>query len=701
MSESSRKVAVQAMLSAESVAVVGATDDPGKPGFRLLDYLTRFGYRGRVYPVNPRLETCQGMACYPDLESLPEVPQLVGVVVAARRVPGILREAATLGVGSAVVISAGFAEAGTEGGRLQDEVAEIARSHPILICGPNSVGITRSANSMALTFTEALTRGPLAAGHVGMVSQSGAFGTVLYAQARDRGIGINTYISSGNEACVSLGDYVEALVDEPDIHVVGAYVEGLRDAEALTRAAVRSRELGKPLVMLKVGRSEQAGQAAASHTGSLVGNDDAYRAAFDRHGIVRVGDEKELLDVIEAFQLTKNRAPKDNRVAIVSTSGGAGVLLTDLLEVHGLRLAHISDSLHNRLRTLLPEFAGFGNPIDVTGRFVTDPTGLEDVVNAVAADPEVDLVIAFVGLAWSSPEQWAAAFKGMADLNCPIMVVAPLLDDALADSLRTLNVPVCRSLRQAASVSAALVRWGGWTPPVVEPTTPTLNANEVNALPAGVLDEDRFKTVLASVGLAMPRARVTTSPQEAAELAAELGCPVALKADVIGLAHKSDLGGVLLGYTAEEVPEGYAKLRSAVATASPEIRLNGVRVEEMIDDGIEMVIGAVRAHPFGALVMVGAGGTEIELKRDLAYGIAPITTAEAYDMISALEMLPLLKGYRGREEADVDALATVLVQVSQLAADMGDRLVEMDLNPIVVRPQGKGVMVLDAMAVLD
>ena len=700
MADLSKRDGIHAMLAAKSVAVVGATDNAGKPGFRLLSYLREFGYKGAIYPINPRQQVCQGLKCYPNLKSLPAVPDLIGVVVAAERVPAIVRDAAVLGVKSAVIVSAGFAEAGAEGACLQAELAEIAASHGILIVGPNSVGVTRTSHDLAVTFTEALTRGSLASGGVGMVSQSGAFGTVLYAQARDRGVGINTYISSGNEASVSLGDYVEALIEEPDIEVVGAYVEGLRDVGALVRASLRSRELNKPIVVLKVGRSDRAGQAAASHTGSMVGNNEAYRAAFSRLGIIQVEDEQELLDTIELLQVSRTKATRGNRVAIVSTSGGAGVLLTDLLEEQGLELAQISADLEVQLRDLLPEFASLGNPIDVTGRFVTDPTGLDEVVTAVAADPGVDLVIVFVGLAWSSQEQWTTAFKAMAEAESTVVVSAPLLDDTLAASVRALGLPVGRSLRQTASACSALVRWGTWQPPADAVTAPVLAHGEVARLPGGLLDEDRYKSLLASIGLAVPRARVATSVDEAVEFAVELDAPVALKAHVQGLAHKSDFGGVLLGLNPEQVSDGYAQIRQAVAEVAPPENLHGVRVEEMVEGGVEILIGAVRAEPFGALVMVGAGGTEVEIKKDLAHGIAPLTVSEAHAMISSLNIFPLLRGYRGGPNADLDALASALVQVSQLAVDLGERLIEMDLNPVLVRPDSQGVVVLDAMAVL-
>lgn len=701
MAELSRPEAIRAMMSADSIAIVGASENATKPGYRPVSYLKRFGYTGRLYPVNPRLDTCQGLPCYPNLSCLPEAPDLVGVVVAAARVPEVLREAARLGTRSAVVISAGFAEAGPEGVRLQEEITEIAREHGMLVCGPNSVGVIRSQRGLALTFTEALTRGGLAEGPVAMVSQSGAFGTVLYAQARERGLGVSAYVSSGNEACVSFGDYVEALIEEPDISVVGGYVEGLREFESLKRAADTGRRLGKPIVVLKVGRSEPAGQAAASHTGSLVGDDNAYRAAFRQQGILQVEDEQELLDVLDALQSLRN-APTGNKVAVVTISGGAGVLLTDLVEANGLRLASISPDLKNRLGDLLPEFASVENPIDVTGRFVTDPSGLDEVLGAVAEDPGVDLVIAYVGLAWSHSEQWATTLERADNAGAPLVVAAPLLDAVLRKALRARGVSVCTSTRQTVAVCSALVQWGTWKKSEPRPDT-GLNGGPVPSelLLSGTIEEDRAKTFLAAAGLPVPKALVTASAAEAETFARRLNRPVALKAHVKGLTHKTDVGGVILNVSPEDVHREYERLQTSFAKRAPHLQVSGIRVEEMITGGVEMVIGAVRSVPFGTLIAVGAGGTDVELKRDLAYGVAPLSLNEAHDMISSLAMIPLLQGYRNIPTADVEMLVVTLVQVSELVAALGERLVEMDLNPVLVRPQGQGVVVLDAILVLD
>jgi acetate---CoA ligase (ADP-forming) len=697
----SRGPALQALLSPGSVAIVGASDDPGKPGYRPLAYLKQFGFKGAIYPVNPRLQRCQDVTCYPSLQALPEVPDLAVIIVNAARVPDLLEEAGRRGIRAAVIISAGFAEAGEEGRRLQGRVVDIAASHNMVVCGPNTVGVVRAQSRLAATFTEALSRGDVTEGSVALVSQSGAFGTVLYAQARERGVGVGTYVSSGNEACLTLGDYVEALVEDDEVRVIGCYIEGLRDARALERAALRGQELGKPIVALKVGRSRQGGLAAASHTGSMVGDDNAYRAAFEQLGIVQVDDERELLGVLDALQWRHNVAA-GKRVAIVSTSGGAGVLLTDLLEERGLDLAEVSPALRARLDELLPQFAAKTNPIDVTGRFVTDPTGFDEVLRAVAEDPGVDVVIAFIGLAWSKPELWEAAALVGQDVGKPLVVVSPSTTQGLRSALRSQGVAVCDGVLDAVRLTDAMVRWGRTLARASVPKDAASGGRRqaLPELPTGVLAEDEAKRLLAELGLPVPPAVIATSADEATDIARRIDGPVVLKVHAEGLAHKSEVGGVEVGVAQDDVADAFARIRDRFDQASVENEFGGVRVEPMVQGLAEIVIGAVASPPFGTLIAVGAGGTETELRRDLAYAIAPVGPERARDMIRSLAIAPTLFGYRGRPHADVDALVALVVRVSELVAGWGDRLVEMDLNPVLVGIEGDGVAIVDAMLVL-
>lgn len=697
--------AISRMLAAKSVAIVGASDDERKVGYRPVDFLVRFGYQGDIYPVNRRLERCRGLRCYPSLMALPCVPDLVVVVVGARHVAEVLTEAASLGVPAAVLLTAGFAELGPEGRTLQDEITKIAASSGMLLVGPNSVGVAHAPNALTATFTEALTRGELPPGRTAIVSQSGAYGTVMLAEARERSVGVRTYISTGNEAVVGFGDFLGALVEDPEVRVVGGYVEEIRHAGSFRDAALRARKLGKPVVLIKAGRSDHGKRAAASHTGALAGRDEAYEAAFRRFGVVRADDDEELLDTLDAFNVL-SRVPRGDRVAVVSTSGGAGVIMSDLIASSGLRMAAFSDELRGRLAAILPAFAAVGNPVDLTGQFVLDATGINDVLNIVAHDDDVDLVIVYGGLGWSTEAQLIEAVREAAETGAPVIAVCPLMNAGTRQRFRAAHVPAFTSAASAVRAGKLLVRWAA-------------NARSESAadsfpdLPmqggladelmqhSGVVSETRAKEMLQAIGLTIPRGGFARTRPEAERLGRELGGDVVLKAEVPGLVHKSDVGGVELGVPAEDAGAAFDRVIARVTAQLPGKQVTGVRIEELVRDGIECLVGAVQSEPFGLLLGVGRGGTTAEVAADVAFDLVPVSLERARVLVRSLRFAPLLEGYRSPTGFDIDALVRAVSLVSSFAARLGPRLQALDLNPLLVRPEGKGIVVLDAAIVLD
>jgi acyl-CoA synthetase (NDP forming) len=678
------------LLDAVSVAVVGASEDSAKVGYRPVRYLLDHGYRGRILPVNPRLDRCQGLPCAATLSDLDEPPDVVVVVVRAQLVPGVLEEAARLGVRGAVVISSGFGESGEAGAELEREVAAIARRHSMAVCGPNSVGIVHTPARLTLTFTEGLVRGELREGRIGMVSQSGAFGTVIFAQAQARGLGLRTYVSSGNETVLGFADYLEDLVADPGVSVIGGYLEGLRDGQRFLEAAATAREHEKPVVLMKVGTTEHGGRAAISHTGMLAGDDRAYDAAMRRAGVVRVSDERELLDVLCAFDTLAER-PRGGRVAVVSMSGGAGVLLTDLVSRSGLSMAELSPATRAALEELLPAFASARNPIDLTGQFVTNSEGLTDVLGIVRGDPGVDAVIVFTGLGWAERANWVDALL-QAGGDAPLLCIYPLCGPEQRERLHRGGIPVYEGSVEAVRALRAVVRWTAWTPP--ERPAPLVVAP---AARVGTLTEAAAKELVAGAGLAVPGGRVVRSAQQADAAARELGGRLVLKASSSALAHKTEVGGVLLDVQAGDAAAAFERVRAAVAARRPDRPAPDVLVERMVEGELECVIGAVRTPPFGHLVMVGVGGIHVETMGDVAFGLAPVSAGDARAMIESLRAYPVLCGARGGPPLDVDALAAAVSTVSRLAADLGESLEELDLNPVCLRANDGGAVVLDAL----
>lgn len=704
MNSGARTEGVRRMLAAESVAIIGATNDPRKVGYRPVAFLLQYGYPGRIYPVNRRQEECCGLRTYPSLAELPEVPDLIVVVVGAPHVAGVLREAASRGVKSALVLSAGFAELGPAGQHLQSKITEIAESAGMLVIGPNSVGVVHAPTGLTATFSEALTAGTLPAGRVAIISQSGAQGTVMLAEAHARHMGVRTYISSGNEASAHFGDFLGAVVDDPGVRVIGGYVEGIRDGATFLAAAQHARRARKPVVLMKVGRSDRAKSAAVSHTGALVGRDEVYEAAFRRAGVVRARDDQELLDALEAFDILPN-LPSSGRVAIVTTSGGAGVLISDLIADSGLHMSNFPDDLQKRLRALLPAFAAVGNPVDMTGGFVIDASGMNDVLTTVAKDPSVDLLIVYGGLGWSTEDQWVSAVREAAQTGTPVIAICPLVKDETRQRFRDVGVAVYASATSAVRTASMIVKWAaeaGRADSFPEPAEPT-DGRIGDSLPSfeGVVSESAMKELLESVGLDVPRGGVADARAEAEYLASGIGGSIALKADVAGLVHKSDVGAVVVGVAQEHVGDAFEALMAHMAERLPGARINGVRVEEAVSGGMECLVGVVRAEPFGYLLGVGMGGTQAEILQDMAFDLVPVDTERARQLIASLRSAPLLGGYRSSSALDIEALAQAVSLISAFAARVGDRLRELDVNPLLVREKGHGVVVLDATMTLD
>ncbi|MDX1690698.1 MAG: acetate--CoA ligase family protein [Acidimicrobiia bacterium] len=686
--------AMAAMLEAQSVAIVGASTDPKKVGSRPVDYLIRIGFPGRIYPVNPSTDEIRGLRCYPSLGALPEVPDVVGVVVSADLTKRIVTEAAELGVRAAVVITSGFGEIDEEGAVREAELAAIAREHGMLLVGPNSVGIIHTPNSFALTFTAALLKGSLTRpGGIGLVSQSGAFGTIIFALARDADLGLRSYVSTGNEAAFGLHDFMAGLVEDPGIRVVGGYVEAIRDGPGFVRAAQRAHELGKPVVLVKVGASDAGRAAASSHTGALAGNDDAYAAAFRRLGVVRAEDERHMLDVLDTFD-TWYRFPRGRRVAVVSMSGGAGVLLCDDLDRRGLEVPAFSPGLHGRLSELLPRYGSAQNPVDLTGQFVTNPSGLRDVLEAIVHSGDVDAVMLFAGIGWTGEGSWAESVAELTSSGAPIMVVTQLAPPHALATLRAAGIPAFSSPIQASRVLSSVVEWTSrphWSPP--EPLA--IPERRIPAAPS----EAEAKAMLAEVGIPVPRSIVADTPDEAAERAEDLGDRVVVKGQGPGLEHKTDLGAIEVGLPVAEVAAACGRIADRVAERSGSAVVESYLVESLAPDGVDCVIGAVWEEPFGHLMMVGLGGTTVEVLGDVAFGMAPMDVEEAEALIRSLRAFPLLEGHRGSEPMDVGALAAALSDISRLCAHLGPSVRELDVNPVRVLPAGQGVVALDALVV--
>lgn len=676
-----RTAALRALWAARSVAVVGASDRPGALGRLPVEFLTRYGYAGRILPVRPGGGEVAGVAAYPSVAACPGPVDLAMIMVGAANVLAAVDDCVQAGVPVAIICTSGFAETGEVGEALQAEVVARARAGGLRILGPNcigSVGVsTGQVSSFSPLFSGESTQ--LVPGGLGFVSQSGALGYGAVSLAFERGLGLGWVVNTGNEADVDAAEVMEAIAAEPGCTGILGYLESL-DGRALSDLR-RVVEAGTPIAVVKAGRSEAGAAAAASHTGALATGDRVVDAALRQFGIVRAEDVDELLDIGEAFASAAR--PRDRRVAIVTTSGGSGILAADALERHGLSLASFTTQTTAELDQIVPAYGSTANPVDVTASVMSDPALFDRALHAIAGDPGVDAIIAcFCVLTGRDVDAVVSALSKVAGASgLPVLAVrtgADHLAPLALSRLRAAGIPCFLTPARAVRALAALaqIREAGERDLVGVPT--------VLVEPPGDHREGAVKAWLARHGLPSPAGRLLTAADEAVAMAARHG-QIVLKAVVPGLVHKSDVGGVLLDVTPEGAPAAYAQ----VAALGGE-----VWAEEQVVGGIEALVG-VAPSPLGPVVTVGVGGVLAEVMDDVALRIAPLSRADVEQMIDETRLGPLLSGVRGAPRCDRAALVEAVLTLCTLAVGIPEPF-ELDLNPIAVLPQGRGVRVLDA-----
>ena len=708
--------ALARMLSPASIAILGASEDFVKINGRPLKFLLDKGYGGRIYPVNPKYDTLAGLPCYPTIGAIPEPVDLAIVAVPAAAVLESLRQCAAKGVAAVVVFSSGFAEMGEAGRAMEEEITTLARASGVRVCGPNTLGFMNTFDRVMATFSQA-GDGDTPPGPVGFVTQSGAFGTAIFALARQRGLSLGYFINSGNEADVDFGDLLAHVLEDARIRVVAGYIEGLRDGRKLLAAADRALVLGKPIVLTKVARSGAGARAAASHTGSLAGTDRVYTGVFRQAGIIRARNDEHLLDLASAF--TYCPLPASGGVGLVTQSGGAGVLMADRCEELGLAVPELAETTREALRKVVPAFGAVRNPVDITAQFIAEPALLSKSLELVLADPGVDIAIFYLGLMERAAPKIAADLARVAKASPkPLIVAWAGAPEAGLSALRESGVCVMSSATRAVDAVQGLVQFaerrrrhererggGGQAPALRGPVDiSTVGRGLVPRRSDGrrVLGAEQALTLLVAYGIAAPPARLAHAADEAVRIAENFGTAVALKAESPAILHKTDAGAVRLGVRgAADVRAAFATIVDNVRRHDPAAPLDGVLVQAMVTGGTEMVVGLHHDPQFGPVVMVGLGGIFVEVLEDVAFGAVPLTRGDAEEMLASLRGARILDGVRGRPRADRSALVDVLLAVSRLGAEAGGAIAELDLNPVVVLPEGRGAVALDALVVLS
>ncbi|MGE3537533.1 MAG: acetate--CoA ligase family protein [Candidatus Tectimicrobiota bacterium] len=699
----SQMASIHKMLNPRSLAVIGATPRM-QYGGRFLAAALKAKERLRVYAVNPRYDEIMGLKSYPDVSALPEAPDVVGIVVPYHQVLDTLRECHRKGVGSAIVISAGFAERGVDDRRdLQGQLGAFARDTGLRISGPNCLGLANVKDDIWATSSSRGASGLV--GSIGLVCQSGAtaFGPFL-VRAVDNGIGFSYIISTGNEADLDFADFARYLLDDPATRVIAGFVEGFKNAQKFLEVAKLAAERGKPLVMIKIGRSELGARAARSHTAALTGADALYDAVFAQYGVVRVQNYDELLEV--SHLLANTPAPSQPGIAVVSHSGGISSLTADMCGQAGLDLPVLSERARDGINEVLKGFGWAANPSDVTG--YANSESFPQIMDYMMNEPQVGtLVVASAG--GEAQAEQVISLRDRSPKGVAFMWTGSRGEKGGLARLKGGNIPVFYTPDTLARGLKHLVDYHAWRAQRLAQgfgTAPLLSTEEeqvvarLQALGRATLSESESKQLIAAWGVPITREQRVTSAEAAVEAAQSLGYPVALKVDSPDILHKTEAGVVRLGLRdAEQVRSAYETVLANARAYAPGAAISGVLVQEMVADGIEVIVGVSYDPQLGPTLLFGTGGVMVEVYNDVALRRCPVTRSEAQAMVSAVKGSRLLRGFRGRPAADVEALVDVLVSISHLAAQLEGRLAELDINPLMVLPAGQGVKAVDALVV--
>ena len=683
-----------------SIAILGASNDPNRISGRPLRYLLEGGFKGGLYPVNPNRDTVQGVKAYATLADVPEVPDVALLAVPAALTEQAVIECIEKGVRGALIFSAGYAESGEDGLAIQDRISATAKAGGLRLLGPNCLGMFNSQIGYFGTFTQSLDREMPSPGPVGIISQSGAYGSHIAYLARKRGIGVSYWITTGNEADVDVAECLEWMAAQPDIKVIMAYVEGVRDGPRFRAALALARSNRKPVVMMKVGRSAVGAKAATSHTASLAGSDEIYDALFRQYGVHRATTTEEQIDV--AYACARGLFPKGNKLGVVTLSGGAGVLISDSAERHGLDVAQMPEAAQKELKALLP-FASVENPVDTTAQALNDMTLLSKNMHVILEQGGYDALIGFFSTipttrTLSGPLRQAIA-EGCAEFPDRLVVMAMVGDEETVRSYEASGFLVYEDADRAVLALGALTRFARAFD-AAEQAPETAAVASAAPLASGAMSEHSAKLVLGEAGISFLPEKLTSDGQASGDAADAIGYPVVMKIVSPDIEHKTEIGGVLVGVANRaDVVTGHETLMARAMKHCPDARIEGVLVAPMAKKGVETIIGVSRDPVFGPVVMFGLGGVHVEVLKDVAFRLVPFGKAEALSMIDQIRGRALLSGVRGAAPSDIDALADMLVRVSDFAAAHGEDLETIDLNPVVAYGVGQGAVALDALIV--
>jgi acyl-CoA synthetase (NDP forming) len=698
---------LERVLAPKSVAIVGVSTNAAGFGARTLQNMKLGGFKGAIYPINAKYEQIGELRCYPSITALPESPDCVIVAVPREAVEAVVRECAERKAGGMVILTSGFAEtAKAEHVALQARIVEAAQRADMRVIGPNCIGIMNHSLGMLGTFSETPFEGPPRHGAIGLVSQSGALGNAL-GESLQHGVPFSFILTSGNACDVDVADQIAYLADDPATQVIACLFEGMAHPQRLLQAAELCLQNGKPVVVYKMATGERGAKAAMSHTGSLAGSNAAYRAAFERAGVVMVDRYEALIETASFF--AKAPPPKARGVAVVATSGGACIMAADHAELHGVDLPAPTSKTLETLERLVPEFGAVGNPCDVTAQVLSSPEALYACTDALLSDPAYGTLVVphptATKPAVARIQAFSDAAKRYGKIACNVWITQHLEGPGARESQLDPHIALFRSLDRCFTT---LSRWhwrDDWMKAQPRRYTRLADASAqdkaarlIDAARNKTLTERESKDVLAAYGVPVVGEKLVQSADEAVAAAKSLGLPVVMKVESPDLPHKTEAGVIRLNLKSEaEVKAAYDAVMGNANKVSPKPRINGVLVQPMVPAGTEIMVGARIDPLFGPLIVVGLGGILVELLKDSSVELAPVTKDEAAAMLQRLKGRKLIEGFRGSEPVDEMKLAEVIVRLSEFAADQKERIAELDVNPLICA--GSRIVAVDALIV--
>jgi acyl-CoA synthetase (NDP forming) len=694
------------LLSPKSVVIVGASADYSKFTGRTVKYVLKHRYPGKLYAVNPTRTEVSGIPCFPSVKDLPEAVDTAFIQIAAKGVPGVIEQCIEKKVKSIIIHASGLGESGEEGKKATERIKAQTWEAGIRVIGPNSAGIANMTENIILSPVVCYEIDDIPKGRIGLISQSGGLTGAYVSRAADRGIGFSYVISTGNEMDLGVSEYAQYLLKDKNTDAIAIFLEALRNVELFRDVAVEAMKLGKPIIVLKVGRTEVGAKAAASHTGALTGADTVYDAFFSQHGITRVETLEDLFEVPALF--CKTKPPKGRNVGIITTTGGGGTVVVEAAAQSGLQFPLPSDGAIKQASEFLPSFAAKSNPMDVTMSGAGG--GFKKGLEVLLKDDTFDMIVGVVGTSSQfAPELGVQPIVDVyRDAKKPLVAFC---NPNAAEALRLFEkngIPSFRTPESCGRGLGYLEKYGKALESynrkkdqrqTVNPASPNARKAKKFLENAGrILNEHDSKLLLSAYSISVTEEKLVDNLKEAKKAAKEIGYPIVMKVMSADIPHKTEAGVIKLGVQSEkELVTFYAEILEKAKKFKADAKIDGILIQEMAEKGVELIIGMKRDISFGPVIMFGLGGIFVEIFNDVSFRIPPLSLPDAQEMIGEIKGSKLLRGYRGAEIMDVEGIASTLMSVASLSLDLGEEIQELDINPLIVYPRGKGIKVVDAL----